>query len=77
MDWKVLGRKIRQARRSRDLTQQQLAEMVEVHYITISRIETGQLPGVTLALITKVAEVLNLSMDDLVSELQPAALAIA
>lgn len=76
MDWKVLGRKIRRARRSRDLTQQQLAEMVEVHYITISRIENGNLPGVTLALTVKIAEALELSIDELVGEFEPAALAL-
>ena len=71
MNWKALGQKIRRARRGRDLTQSQLAEIVEVHYITISRIENGQLPGVTLALIAKIAEALSLSVDDLIGEFEP------
>ncbi len=72
MDWKTLGRKIRRARRDQDLTQSKLAEIVGVHHITISRIENGQMPGVTLALIVKLSEALNLSMDDLISDLETA-----
>ena len=44
-----LGRKIRELRKERGLTMQQLAEMVGVNYTTIHRVETGRVsPSVVL-----------------------------
>ena len=67
-----LGRNIGDRRRAVGLTQEQLAEYLEIDTLTVSRYETGIiLPPLTV--VDMVARLLNTSIADLLSEapLQP------
>lgn len=56
---KLLGKRIRELRKARNLTQERLAELVEIGPANISYIETGRFsPSVeTLAKLSKILEV--------------------
>lgn len=59
-----LGKLIRKARRDRDLTQSQVADMAGVSRSLIATIETG-LGEPSLATLKKIAQVLDISMSEL------------
>jgi transcriptional regulator with XRE-family HTH domain len=61
-----LGQMIAHARREQRLTGEQLARVVGIHPVTLSRIEHGKLPGVTVAVLTQIAWYLDLRLDQLV-----------
>src|SRR6218665_4044517 len=62
-----LGRNIGDRRRAVGLTQEQLAEYLEIDTLTVSRYETGNiLPPLTVVHV--VARLLNTSIDDLLDE---------
>ena len=64
---KNLGRNIGSSRRAAGLTQQQLAERVQVDALTISRYETGNiLPPLTM--VAAIGQVLHLSITELLNE---------
>jgi transcriptional regulator with XRE-family HTH domain len=64
---KNLGRNIGSSRRAAGLTQQQLAERVQVDALTISRYETGNiLPPLTM--VAAIGRVLHLSITELLKE---------
>lgn len=61
-----IGRRVRQLRQKRGLTQNQLAAMVGVKRPNISRLETGtHVPGIQL--VERLAESLNTTIADLVA----------
>jgi len=62
MDWKQLGTKVRRSRRGADLTQHQLASQVGVHFVTISRIENAHQPGLTISLLERIANALEVEL---------------
>src|SRR5699024_5018658 len=68
----VIGERIREARRVRSLTQQQLAELMETSQSAIGRIETGQ-QNLTLQTIGRFSAVLG--VDLLKEEAAPEAVA--
>lgn len=57
-DYKLIGNRIREARKNADLTQSELAEKVGLTQGMINKIETG-ITGATLENLYKLAEVLN------------------
>ena len=57
-----IGTMIRQLRREKDLTQEQLAEMLSITTKHLSKIETG-LRGPSVQLLISLAEELNISTD--------------
>ena len=59
-----LASNISEARKARNLSQQDLAEMIEVHQTYISQIERG-LDVPTLKVIDRIADVLDCSVDTL------------
>jgi putative transcriptional regulator len=63
----VLGLNIKVARARKQVTQDELAEMVDVSTKHLTKIENG---GVTtnVYLITKIAKVLDVTVDELVTE---------
>lgn len=79
----TLGERIRAVRERRKLTQQQLAQLVEVRSTTISEIERSVYKEIGSNLLRKLARALDTSADYLLgtweeqdSELQPATTAL-
>jgi transcriptional regulator with XRE-family HTH domain len=58
------GKKVRQERTKRKLSQEQLAELAGVHRTYIGMIERGE-KNITLENIAKLAEALNLTPEEL------------
>jgi len=65
IDFVMLGNRVEAARHLRGIRQYELAERTGVHPVTLSRLEHGNLPGVTLAVIARVAMALGVSLDEL------------
>ncbi|PIU36275.1 hypothetical protein COT03_00415 [Candidatus Shapirobacteria bacterium CG07_land_8_20_14_0_80_39_18] len=63
---KTIGDKIKAWRKKRDLTQDALAKKANIPYTTIAKIESDVIQNPSLQTITKVAEGLGVSLDDLV-----------
>jgi transcriptional regulator with XRE-family HTH domain len=61
----ALGAHLASARRQQQLRQADLAREVGIHAVTLSRIENGKLPGVTVAVLARLAMRLDLSLDHL------------
>jgi transcriptional regulator with XRE-family HTH domain len=59
----ILGQRLRQIRRAKDLTQQDLEQKSGVHYTTISRIETGDSTHVYAETVRELAKALDVSID--------------
>ena len=57
---------LKEIREKSNLTQAELAEKSGVGRVTISRLETGELKETTLGTLTKLAKVLQVSVDDLI-----------
>ena len=65
IDYKEMGKRIKQKRKELNLTQEKLSEILEISPTYISEIERGT--GISsLATITKIANVLNLDLDYLI-----------
>jgi len=58
-----VGTRVRRARRSRDLTQQQLAAAAGLNVITISRLEKGTAKAVYADTVAALARALGVSSD--------------
>ena len=61
----ALGANLAYARRQQHLRQADLAREVGIHEVTLSRIENGKLPGVTVAVLARLAMRLDMSLDHL------------
>ena len=61
----ALGTSLASARRQQHLRQADLAREVGIHEVTLSRIENGKLPGITVAVLARLAIRLDLSLDQL------------
>lgn len=57
---------LKQIREKSKMTQAELAEKSGVGRVTISRLETGELEETTLGTLSKLANALHVSIDDLV-----------
>ena len=65
MDYYCLGKNIKTARKAKFLTQETLAEKIDVSPVFISQLETGaRMPS--LETLCKIADVLKISLDKLV-----------
>ena len=60
-----LGRKIKEFRRKRGITQEQLAVLIETSYKYIQRIESKTPPDVRLTTIVRLAKALKIKPDEL------------
>ena len=58
-----LASRLRQVRRAKDQTQQQLGELAKINYTTISRIESGEAKHVYADTVRDLAEALGVSAD--------------
>ena len=61
----ALGTSLASARRQQHLRQADLAREVGIHAVTLSRIEHGKLPGITVAVLARLAIRLDVSLDQL------------
>ncbi len=69
-DFEVIGERLMLARRRKGITQARLSEMSGVTQRIISEMERGQRQGVNFATVLRLVEVLSLSLDELVGELE-------
>lgn len=67
LDYKAIGKRIKIARIKADLTQERLAEIVDVSPSHMSNIETGT-TQVSLKLIVTIANALSITMDDILCD---------
>lgn len=67
LDYKAIGKRIKIARIKADLTQEKLAEMVDISPTHISNIETGT-TRVSLTAIVSLANALSVTVDDLLCD---------
>lgn len=63
---KTIGDKIKARRKKNDLTQDALAKKANIPYTTIAKIESGVIKNPSLQTITKIAEGLEITIDDLI-----------
>jgi transcriptional regulator with XRE-family HTH domain len=64
------GRRLKELRKRRALSQKELAAMIGVHYLQISQYETGSYFP-TVGKLLDIAKALQVSMDDLFGEIVP------
>lgn len=67
LDYKAIGKRIKIARIKADLTQERLAELIELSPTHLSNIETGT-TRVSLNTIITIANVLSVTSDDLLCD---------
>ena len=67
MDYKAIGQRIRKSRKSKGLSQEQLAEKIEISPTHMSHIETGA-TKLSLAVLVEIANALDVSCDSLLFE---------
>ncbi|MCL2224105.1 MAG: helix-turn-helix domain-containing protein [Defluviitaleaceae bacterium] len=67
MDYSLLGKRIREERRKLDLTQEQLAEDVNVSYPHIGQVERGE-SGISLEALIAISNRLGVTVDYLLSD---------
>ena len=67
LDYKAIGKRIKIARIKADLTQERLAEMVEISPTHMSNIETGTTRA-SLTAIVSLANALSVTVDDLLCD---------
>lgn len=67
LDYKAIGKRIKIARIRADLTQERLAEIVDVSPSHMSNIETGT-TRVSLTTLVTIANALSVTMDDLLCD---------
>lgn len=65
--YKRLGEKIKRLRKTRELTQEQLAELARVDPKTIIEIEGGKRANPTLKTLKKISRALNVRLEDFLS----------
>ena len=70
INYKALGKRIKLARIEREMTQERLAEMVDLSPTHMSNIESGT-AKVSLPSLVNIADALALSVDDLLSDSVP------
>ena len=63
---KSIGKRVKKFRKTKRMTQAQLAEMTNLSDVFISRVETGD-KNVSLTSLVKIAIALNVTLDDLVA----------
>ena len=67
LNYLIIGKRIKEARKKKKLTQDQLCEMVGLSYGYMSYIETA-IKSVSLDVLVRIANALDVSVDDLLAE---------
>ncbi len=65
INYELIGLRIRQIRKQRDLTQEELSEMVDISTVFLSQIERGK-KHASLNVLCKLAGMLKVPLDELV-----------
>lgn len=65
MDEKGLGQRLQDARKQRHITQQELCQRSDLSYSTLAKIERGAIKSPSIFTVARVAEALELSLDEL------------
>lgn len=60
-----LGKKIQKLRKDKELSQDELARRADVPYTTLTKIEIGIIKKPSVFAIAKIAQALDISLDDL------------
>jgi transcriptional regulator with XRE-family HTH domain len=63
---KTIGEKIKAWRKKKDLTQDSLAKKADIPYTTLAKIESDVVRNPSLKTITKIADGLGITLDDLI-----------
>ncbi len=64
----TIGGKIQKLRKEMGLTQEELAKKADLSYTTLIKIESDQVKNPTIKTIRKIAEALEVSLDNLVNK---------
>jgi transcriptional regulator with XRE-family HTH domain len=64
----TIGGKIQKLRKKMGLTQEELAKKANLSYTTLIKIESDQVKNPTIKTIRKIAEALEVSLDNLVNK---------
>ena len=64
--WNVLGERLHTLRRRNQWTLKEIAARAGTSYVTVSLLERGKKPQITLDVVVRLAEVLDVSVDYLV-----------
>lgn len=67
LDYEAIGKRIKLARLKADMSQEKLADLVEISTAHMSNIETGK-TNVSLKVLVCIANALEVSMDDLLCD---------
>lgn len=62
----MIGKRIKERRKELDMTQQELADKIEISRNSLSRIETAVIPNMTVYTAMRIAKALDISMDFLI-----------
>lgn len=62
----MIGERIKKRRKAIGMTQQELADAVEISRNSLSRIETSAVPNMTVYTAMRIAQALGISMDFLI-----------
>ncbi|OGN28235.1 MAG: hypothetical protein A2758_03075 [Candidatus Zambryskibacteria bacterium RIFCSPHIGHO2_01_FULL_49_18] len=65
MESNQLGRKIKKLRQKLGLSQDDFARKADVPYTTLTKVETGVIKKPSVFVVSKIAKVLNVSIEDL------------
>lgn len=63
---KTIGQKIKAWRKKKDITQDALAKKADIPYTTLAKIESNVIQNPSLQTITKIADGLGITIDDLI-----------
>jgi transcriptional regulator with XRE-family HTH domain len=64
--WNEFGERFHILRRRKKLTLKEIASQAGTSYVTVSLLERGKKPQISLDVVVRLAEVLNVSLDYLV-----------
>ena len=70
INWSLIGKQIKRYRSEQHLSQMQLAELADISCVYLSNIENGK-KHISLNVLIRIAKVLNVTCDDLLSGNQP------
>lgn len=63
----ILGKRLKEFRAKRELTQEDLARKAEIPFSTLSKIEAGSIKSPSVFLVKKIAKALGVKIDQLVN----------
>jgi len=63
---KSIGQKVKAWRKKREVTQDALAKKADIRYTTLAKIESDVIQNPSLQTITKIADGLGITIDDLI-----------